>query len=45
MSGRPEILFPLFADLESLPGIGPKTLELNKDRIVLTVLAKKKSAR
>ncbi len=24
MSGRPEILFPLFAALESLPGIGPK---------------------
>lgn len=25
MSGRPEILFPLFAELESLPGIGPKS--------------------
>ncbi|WP_424943092.1 ATP-dependent DNA helicase RecG [Aliiroseovarius crassostreae] len=25
MSARPEILFPLFADLESLAGIGPKT--------------------
>ncbi len=25
MSGRPEILFPLFANLESLAGIGPKT--------------------
>lgn len=25
MSARPEILFPLFADLESLSGIGPKT--------------------
>lgn len=25
MSGRPEILFPLFAELESLAGIGPKT--------------------
>lgn len=24
MSGRPEILFPLFASLDSLPGIGPK---------------------
>ncbi len=24
MSGRPEILFPLFGDLESLPGVGPK---------------------
>ncbi|MBT8156021.1 ATP-dependent DNA helicase RecG [Epibacterium ulvae] len=27
MSGRPEILFPLFADLETLPGIGPKTAQ------------------
>ncbi len=26
MSGRPEALFPLFADLESLPGIGPKSV-------------------
>ncbi len=25
MSGRPEILFPLFADLETLQGVGPKT--------------------
>ncbi|WP_333682819.1 ATP-dependent DNA helicase RecG [Pontibaca methylaminivorans] len=25
MSGRPEVLFPLFAGLETLPGIGPKT--------------------
>ena len=25
MSGRPEILFPLFADLETLEGVGPKT--------------------
>lgn len=25
MAGRPEILFPLFADLETLDGIGPKT--------------------
>ncbi|SFC56613.1 ATP-dependent DNA helicase RecG [Tropicimonas isoalkanivorans] len=25
MSGRPTILFPLFADLESLDGVGPKT--------------------
>jgi ATP-dependent DNA helicase RecG len=23
--GRPEILFPLFAGLESLDGVGPKT--------------------
>ncbi|MBI1492311.1 ATP-dependent DNA helicase RecG [Halocynthiibacter styelae] len=26
MSTRPEILFPLFADLESLPGVGPKSV-------------------
>ncbi len=25
MSGRPEVLFPLFAGLEGLPGVGPKT--------------------
>ncbi|MBV0911925.1 ATP-dependent DNA helicase RecG [Anianabacter salinae] len=25
MSGRPEVLFPLFAELETLDGIGPKT--------------------
>ncbi|CUH82134.1 ATP-dependent DNA helicase RecG [Tritonibacter multivorans] len=25
MSGRPEVLFPLFADLETLQGVGPKT--------------------
>ncbi len=25
MSGRPPLLFPLFADLETLPGVGPKT--------------------
>ena len=24
MSGRPEILFPLFAGVETLPGVGPK---------------------
>ncbi|WP_299650973.1 ATP-dependent DNA helicase RecG [uncultured Jannaschia sp.] len=28
MSGRPERLFPLFAGLETLPGIGPKTAKL-----------------
>ncbi len=28
MSGRPEILFPLFASLESIHGIGPKTASL-----------------
>ena len=25
MKGRPEILWPLFGDLEKLPGIGPKS--------------------
>ncbi|MCB1370916.1 MAG: ATP-dependent DNA helicase RecG [Rhodovulum sp.] len=28
MSGRPEILFPLFADLTALDGVGPKTMRL-----------------
>ncbi|MBK0328614.1 ATP-dependent DNA helicase RecG [Rhodobacteraceae bacterium F11138] len=28
MTGRPEILFPLFADLETLDGIGPKTAKI-----------------
>ncbi|WP_102223272.1 ATP-dependent DNA helicase RecG [Acidimangrovimonas sediminis] len=27
MAGRPEILFPLFAGIETLPGIGPKVAE------------------
>jgi len=27
MSGRPEILFPLFADIETLQGVGPKTAQ------------------
>ena len=27
MSGRPEVLFPLFAGLEKLAGVGPKTSE------------------
>lgn len=27
MSGRPEVLFPLFAALETLPGIGPKSVK------------------
>jgi ATP-dependent DNA helicase RecG len=27
MAGRPEILFPLFASLETLDGVGPKTAE------------------
>ena len=28
MTGRPETLFPLFADLEALDGVGPKTARL-----------------
>lgn len=28
MTGRPPILFPLFADLETLPGVGPKSAKL-----------------
>lgn len=28
MSGRPESLFPLFAGLETLDGVGPKTAQL-----------------
>jgi len=28
MSGRPEILFPLFAGLETLEGVGPKTAQV-----------------
>jgi ATP-dependent DNA helicase RecG len=28
MSGRPEILYPLFSDLTGLPGVGPKTEQL-----------------
>ena len=28
MTGRPEILWPLFADLAALPGVGPKTAAL-----------------
>lgn len=27
MAGRPEILFPLFAGIETLPGVGPKVAE------------------
>ncbi|MEM6308176.1 MAG: ATP-dependent DNA helicase RecG, partial [Pseudomonadota bacterium] len=27
MAGRPDILFPLFADLTTLPGVGPKMAE------------------
>ena len=32
-------------DLTNVPGIGPRTLELNKDRIVVAVPAKKKNIR
>jgi ATP-dependent DNA helicase RecG len=44
MSGRPEILFPLFAELETLSGIGPKTakslqaLQITKPRDMLFTL-------
>jgi len=44
MAGRPEILFPLFADVETLPGVGPKTakhlagLEIARPRDLLFTL-------
>ncbi|WP_412505031.1 ATP-dependent DNA helicase RecG [Roseovarius sp. SYSU LYC5161] len=44
MSTRPEILFPLFADIETLDGIGPKTgkllagLDIDKPRDLLFTL-------
>ncbi|MYA88046.1 MAG: ATP-dependent DNA helicase RecG [Boseongicola sp. SB0662_bin_57] len=44
MMGRPEILFPLFASLDSLPGIGPKLvrvlgqMEIGKPRDLLFTL-------
>ncbi|MGR3712945.1 MAG: ATP-dependent DNA helicase RecG [Shimia sp.] len=44
MSGRPEILFPLFADLTKLDGVGPKTaqhlgqLHVEKPRDLLFLL-------
>ena len=44
MSGRPEILFPLFADMETLDGVGPKTaknlqsLQIDKPRDLLYTL-------
>jgi ATP-dependent DNA helicase RecG len=44
MSTRPEILFPLFADLETLPGVGPKSakalaaLRVEKPRDLLFTL-------
>ena len=44
MSGRPSILFPLFAGLETLEGIGPKTarnlshIEIERPRDLLFTL-------
>lgn len=44
MKGRPEILFPLFAELETLAGVGPKTaahfeqLDIEKPRDLLLAL-------
>ena len=44
MSGRPEILFPLFAGLETLDGVGPKTartfaqMDVEKPRDLLFTL-------
>lgn len=36
MTGRPEQLFPLFASLETLPGIGPKTAKLLANLTIAT---------
>ena len=36
MTGRPEPLFPLFASLETLPGVGPKTAKLMANMSVAT---------
>ncbi|MFY0619487.1 ATP-dependent DNA helicase RecG [Shimia sp.] len=44
MSGRPEILFPLFADIKKLEGVGPKTaqsleqIDVSKPRDLLFLL-------
>ena len=38
MDGRPEILFPLFAGVDSLPGVGPKTAKLFANLRVATAL-------
>jgi len=44
MSGRPEILFPLFADIETLEGVGPKVarslaaLDISRPRDLLFTL-------
>ncbi len=35
MTGRPEILFPLFADITALDGVGPKTAQ-NLEHIAIT---------
>ena len=36
MTGRPEPLFPLFAGLETLPGVGPKTAKLMANLAIAT---------
>ncbi|MXQ07202.1 ATP-dependent DNA helicase RecG [Alphaproteobacteria bacterium GH1-50] len=36
MTGRPERLFPLFAEIETLPGVGPKTAKLLEKRDIRT---------
>ncbi|WP_208349054.1 ATP-dependent DNA helicase RecG [Pseudaestuariivita rosea] len=36
MSTRPEILFPLFAEVQSLDGVGPKTVKLLEQLHILT---------
>ncbi|WP_179379665.1 ATP-dependent DNA helicase RecG [Jannaschia marina] len=36
MSGRPEVLYPLFASLETLPGVGPKMAKLMANLTVAT---------
>ncbi|PWJ20414.1 ATP-dependent DNA helicase RecG [Jannaschia seohaensis] len=36
MSGRPEALFPLFAGLDTLPGVGPKTAKLMANLSIAT---------
>jgi len=44
MTGRPEILFPIFADIETLEGVGPKiarhlaTMEITRPRDLLFTL-------
>ena len=36
MTGRPEVLFPLFAAVDVLPGIGPKTAKALEKRDILS---------